>query len=119
MSSVFDDELFEEEESSLVRNLLTDLNTSSPGMGGVGLCTIGALSIGNDVFDFEGLLEDGVLEGFGLNCDLDLDTFRMGFRPDERGVDDSDFVQTAELLETQGEEFSRFGLGVNPVLWRL
>ncbi|RPA81641.1 hypothetical protein BJ508DRAFT_369776 [Ascobolus immersus RN42] len=43
MSLVFDDELFEVQEGPLVGNLLADLHTGSPGMGRVGLCTVGAL----------------------------------------------------------------------------
>ena len=40
----------------------------------------------------------------------------MRFGPDEGGVDNADFVQTAQLAKTEGEEFTRFGLGDKPLV---
>lgn len=51
----------------------------------------------NNIFDFKGLLDNGSLERLLLNRDLDLNTSRMRFGPDETGVNDSDFVQAPEL----------------------
>jgi hypothetical protein len=59
---VLEDQLLEVEEGTLVRDLLADLNTRSPGVGGVGFGTVGALGIDDDEFDFEGLDEEGRLE---------------------------------------------------------
>lgn len=49
-----------------------------------------------------------------LNSQLDLDPLRMRFCPDEPGVDQTDFIQSFELLQADREEFSRFGLGDGP-----
>jgi hypothetical protein len=80
--------------------------------------TIGALLVGLDELDFEGLLQDGALESFLLDGDLQLDTTRMGFGPDEGGVDDTDFVQTTEFAKTESQEFTGFGLGDEPLVGR-
>jgi hypothetical protein len=101
-----------------VRDLLTDLDDGAPCVVGETLLTIGTLLVGLDELDFKGLLQDGTLEGFGLNGDLHLDTARMGFCPDERGVDDADLCQTAQLAKTQGQEFARFGLSDEPLVGR-
>jgi hypothetical protein len=38
----------------------------------------------------------------------------MRFCPDKASVDETDFVETAEFLETQCEEFSTFRLRIDP-----
>lgn len=73
-----------------MRNLLTHLYDGPPCVGCETLCTIWTLMVCNDVFDFEGLLEDGPLERFLLNGDLDFDSPRMRFRPNEAGIYNSD-----------------------------
>lgn len=51
----------------------------------------------NDIFNFKSLLNNGSLERLLLNCDLDLNTPRVGFGPDETRVNDSNFVQAPKL----------------------
>lgn len=87
---MFQDELFEVEEGSFVRDLLAHLYDGSPCVGRKTLCTIWALVVCNDVFNLEGLLEDGPLKRFLLNSDLHFDSPRMGFRPNKAGIYDSD-----------------------------
>ena len=74
MGRVFEDELLEIEKGAFVGDLLPHLDDGAPGIGRKGLGAVGTLVVGDDVFDFEGLLEDGVLEGFLLDSDLDLHT---------------------------------------------
>lgn len=87
---MFEDELFEVEERSFVRNLLAHLYDGSPCIGCKTLRTIWTLVVCNDVFDLEGLLEDRPLIRFLLNSDFHFDSPRMGFRPDKAGVYDPD-----------------------------
>ena len=87
---MFQDELFEIEESSFVRNLLAHLYDGSPRVGCETLRTIRALVVRNYIFDLESLLENSALERFLLDSDFDFDSPRMGFRPDEAGIYDSD-----------------------------
>lgn len=55
---VLEDELFEVKESTLVVDLLSDLDHRSPGVLRCQSSTFGALSTLNDVFDLEDLLEN-------------------------------------------------------------
>lgn len=90
MSGMFQDELFEVEESSFVRNLLTHLYDGSPCVGCKTLRTIWTLMVCNDVFNLKGLLEDGPLKRFLLDSNFDFDSPRMRFRPDKAGIYNSD-----------------------------
>ena len=87
---MFQDELFEVEESSFVRDLLAHLDNGSPCVRCETFCTIRALVVCNDVFDLESLLQDGPLKRFLLDGDLDFDSPRVRFRPDKAGVYDPD-----------------------------
>ena len=73
MSRVFQDELFEVEESSFMRDLLANLYDGSPSIGCETLCTIWTLVICNNVFDLERLLEDRPLKRFLLDGDFHFD----------------------------------------------
>ena len=95
MCRVFQDELLKVEESPFVRNLLTHLHDSSPCVGCKTLCTIWTLVVRDNVFNLEGLLEDGPLKRFLLNSDFHFDSPRMGFRPDEAGIYDPDLRKTS------------------------
>lgn len=53
---VFEDQLFEIEESTLVRNFLSNLDDSFPCIFGGEFGAIGALSVLDKIFDLEGLL---------------------------------------------------------------
>jgi sulfur carrier protein ThiS len=118
VSTVLEDKLLEVEESTLVGDLLANLDDGAPCVVCETFLTIGALLVGLDELDFEGLLQNGALEGFLLNGDLQLDTTRMGFGPDEGSVDDTDFVQTTEFAKTESQEFTGFGLGDEPLVGR-
>ena len=39
-----------------------------------------------DIFHHKGLLQNGSIQYFGLDCDLDLEPSRMGFCPNEAGI---------------------------------
>jgi hypothetical protein len=114
VSTVLEDDLLEVEEGSLVRDLLTNLNSSAPGVVGIGLLTVGALLRGDDVFHLKCLLDDGTLEGFLLDRDLHLDTAGVRFGPDETGINNADFRETTQLAQTQSQQFLRFGGSDNP-----
>lgn len=118
VSTVLEDKLLEVEESTLVLNLLADLDDGAPCVVCETLLTIGALLVGLDELDLEGLLEDGALESFLLDGKLQLDTAGVRLGPDEGGVDDADFVQTTELAKTEGKKFTRLRLGDDPLVGR-
>ena len=118
MGTVLEDKLLEVEESTLVSDLLANLDDGAPCVVCKTLLTIGALLVGLDEFDFESLLQNGALESFLLDGDLQLDTARVRFGPDEGGVDDADFVQTTQFAKTEGQEFTRFGLSDEPLVGR-
>ncbi len=52
---MFENQLFEVEESSLVRDFLSDLDNSFPGVFGGEFCAVGALAVLDEIFDLEGL----------------------------------------------------------------
>ena len=60
LCSVFKDELFEEEESALVRDFLAHLDERLPGVFRSKTSTIWALAVLNDVLDLKDLLQDGI-----------------------------------------------------------
>ncbi|KAI6759461.1 hypothetical protein HG530_010141 [Fusarium avenaceum] len=97
--AVLHDELLEEQESSLVEDLLADLNSSSPDVGSVRLGTLRALLVRHHVYDLETLLEQHAILDRVLDGDLDLDSSRMGFSPDEMCVHETDFVHASKFLE--------------------
>jgi hypothetical protein len=86
------DQLLQPQERPLVRNLLPNLHTSLPSV----LCrqsrTCRALSSVDNKRQDECLLQDSVGQNLFLDGDLDLDSSRMGFGPDIRCVDQSDFL---------------------------
>ena len=57
LSSMFQDELLEEEESPFMRNLLADLDESLPGVLRSEFSAIAALRVLDDVLHLEDLLE--------------------------------------------------------------
>lgn len=87
---MFEDELFEVEERSFVRDLLAYLYNCSPCVGCKTLCAVWTLMVCNDVFDLECLLEDGPLKRFLLDSNFHFDPPRVGFRPDKTGIYDPD-----------------------------
>jgi len=87
---VFEDELFEVEKRSFVRDFLSNLDDGFPCMSGIGFCAVGTLLVGDNEFAFKCLLEDGGCECFSLDGELDSDSAGMGFGPDEAGVRQTD-----------------------------
>ena len=73
-----------------MRDFLADLYNGSPCIGGKALRTIWTLVVCNNIFNLEGLLEDGPLKSFLLNSDFYFDPPRMGFRPYKASIYDSD-----------------------------
>lgn len=92
VSIVLQDQLLQPQERPLVRNLLPDLHTRFPSV----LCrqsrTRRALAGVDNESEDKSLLQDGIGQDFFLDRDLDLDSSRMGFCPDVRCVDKSDFL---------------------------
>ncbi len=92
---VLEDQLFQQEKRALVRHLLPHLHGGTPHVGRVRLGAVAALLVGDDVNHLEALLhQDAVGDGV-LDCDLDFDAARVGFCPDEAGVDNADLAQVA------------------------
>ena len=60
LRTMLDDKLLEEQEGSLVRDLLSDLNESLPGVFSSEPRAIGALPVLDKVLDLERLFEDGI-----------------------------------------------------------
>ena len=88
VGSVLEDELLEEEEGSLVVHVLPQLDTRVPA---VWVCIVPVAVEAHvpfdDVFDNEGLLEDGAVEDLGLDGQLDLQALGVGLGPDESSID--------------------------------
>lgn len=100
---VLKDELLEEQEGTLVGDLLTDLNAGLPGVLGGETGTGRALAGLDDKRKDEGLLEDSVGENLLLDRDLELDAARVRLRPDELGVDQANLEKRlCDLLQTDG-----------------
>lgn len=59
---MFEDQLFEVEESAFVGDLLADLHARTPGVCGIGFRAVGTLVIGHNVLDLETLLENCAFE---------------------------------------------------------
>ena len=106
VGGVFEDELFEVEEGSFVGDFLADLDDGAPGVGCEGFGAVGTLVGVDDIFNFEGLFEDGTLEGFLLDLYLDFDAPGVRLRPDEAGVGEPYFGKTAELSQAEREKLS-------------
>jgi hypothetical protein len=71
------DELFEEEEGSLVLDFLSYLNLTLPQMGSVRLFALITLKVHHHVFNHERLLKVGSVENLFLTCYLYLKSLGM------------------------------------------
>jgi len=112
--AVLQNRLLEVQKGPLVGHLLPHLHTGTPGVVGIALGAVGALLVVLCVFHLEALLHDGALANLGLHRDLYFYPSRMGFGPDEAGVDDAELVQAAQFLEAEGKQFARFGVRHHP-----
>lgn len=117
MRTVFQDQLLQEMECSLVKNFLPDLNAGSPVVGGETLLTVGTLLKCHDIYNLEALLQQHALLNGILDRQLDLDSSRVRLSPDEARIDDSHFVQASQLLEAESQKLARFGHGDDPTCW--
>jgi hypothetical protein len=106
MRIVLKDELFEVEKSSLVLHLLSDLDHGTPCVLGRKTCAVRALTVLNDELDFEDLLQDCRGEDLLLHRKLDSETLAVWFCPDETCVNETHFVETFQLLQTDSKELS-------------
>lgn len=90
-------QLLQVQERPLVWDLLPNLNRGSPGVVCITLLAVIALLGCNHIFHLECLLNDSALESLLLDRDLHLNTARVGFRPNEARIDDSDCRWDIEL----------------------
>lgn len=114
--AILQHQLLQVEERPLVRHLLSNLNCSSERMVGKALHAVRTLLCRNHVLHLEGLLDNRALESLLLDRDLDLDTPRVGFSPDETGIDDSDFGQATESAQTDRQQLLRLRSSHNPAV---
>jgi len=80
---VLQNELFQEQECSLVTNLLSDLHLTLPQMGSISSLACIALQVCNHEFNDECLLKKCSSNNFLLNGSLDLESSGMSFSPNE------------------------------------
>jgi len=59
---VFQNKLFEVQESPFMRHFLSDLNEGFPGVFGCEFGAIGALTVLNEILDLEGLFKNGICQ---------------------------------------------------------
>ena len=86
--SMLEDELLEEEEGALVVHVLPQLDARVPAVWvRIMPVAVEAHVPFDDVFDNEGLLEDGAVEDLGLDGQLDLQALGVGLGPDESSID--------------------------------
>ena len=97
---MFDNKLFEEQESTFVVDSLSQLNLSYPQLRSISLFAIITLKIGNHEFDDKALLKESSIEHFLLNRKFHLDTSRMGLGPHEASIHKLHSLQSLHLLET-------------------
>ena len=83
-------------------------------MRGVGLLAVVALLVVDNELDLERLLEHCVAVDFLLDCQLDLQSSRMGLRPDERRVEQFDKLEPFHISEAQSEELCALELTLDP-----
>lgn len=101
-----EDELLEVEEGAAVRDVLAELDGSGP-LVRVGLRPGAGVAetVVDGEFDEVGLLEDGAMEGLGLDAEAEAEALGVGLGPDELGVDEADASKgEAEAAEAEGEQ---------------
>ena len=116
-----------------MRDLLSYLHESFPGIFGCQFGTIRALSILHKVFNLKDLLQNCGREylrniriknrglkftHFFLNSQFDFYTFGVRLSPDKTCVDQADFVQTFQFLKADSKEFPGFWFSDGPGLGR-
>jgi hypothetical protein len=91
VSVVFQQNLFEEEKGSLVRDMLTHLNHSMPHALSIERLASFALLVSNHELHDLGLLEDGSIHDLLLDGQLDLQSQRVRFSPNPNSIDNFHF----------------------------
>jgi hypothetical protein len=100
MGIMFQDQLLQQQECPLMRNLLSNLHHRLPSVLRRQLGTRRTLTCMHYEGEDESLLEDGMGEDFFLDGDFQFYTSGMGFGPDEGGVDQADFHEwSRDLLQ--------------------
>lgn len=107
LRAVLQDELFQEQESPLMRDLLANLDERLPGVLRCELRTVRALTILDQILNLKHLLEycggeDLLLDGEGY-----AETFGVRLCPDEVRLGEADLVEALQLLQADREEFLR------------
>lgn len=111
---VLENELLKMEERPLVRNVLSHLHAGTPMVLGVRLGAIRALLVHHHIDNFEGLLKDDIVGDRVLDGELQLDPAGVRLCPDERRIDNADFVEAFQFSEANGHQLARFGGGDGP-----
>ena len=70
---MFENDLLQPQEGALVVDALTKLHGGAPHVLGLTTMAIRAEVVLNDEFNDKDLLEDGSVENFVLDCELDLE----------------------------------------------
>ena len=112
-------QLLQEEQSLPLLSFLPDLNQAVPVILGFSSVTVRTHLIGHSELHHEGLLEDRPAHHLCLHLQLNLQPLTVGLRPQEVGVDQLDFVETLQLLQTEGHQLPALQGCLDPLLWRL
>jgi hypothetical protein len=113
---VFHNQLLQIQKGTLVFNLLTDLDLSSPVMWRVSFFAIIALIIIDDIFYHDCLLNGCSGIDFFLHRDPHLESLRVRLGPNEGSIHQLDPLESFDLLQAKREEFWRFKFKMHP--WR-
>jgi len=113
-STAFQDELFQEHESSLVIDLLSDLDSGSPDMRSESPLTVFALEVDHLEFDLKSLLERSVLSNLLLHSKLNSESSGVGVCPNPFSIDNLHLLKSLDLLQEKGKEIGRFVRVTNP-----
>jgi len=97
---MFDNKLFQEKESTLVIDSLSQLNLGNPQVRSVSLFAIIALKIGDNEFNDKALLEESAIEDFLLDSKFNLDASRMRLGPHKASIHQLHSLQSLYLLKT-------------------
>ena len=112
--SVFQNHLLQEQEGSLVINLLSNLDLRLPEMGRVCFLAFFTLEVAHDELNHESLLKQSSVEDLFLDCKLDLESSGMGLGPNETCIDHLHSLQSFDVLEAQTQKLGRLQLGFDP-----
>lgn len=101
---MFEHQLLEEKECTLVINFLSDLNLRSPMMGSVSSFAVVTLQVGHDELDNECLLEHCSANDLLLNSDFNFESSRVGLGPNKCCIDHFNAFKTFHVFEAHTEK---------------